>query len=429
MKKLYLDLSMGASGDMLTAALASLLPEREAFVRELNEMGVPGAEIRIFEKEQHGITGLHSAVSINGIDEGEEMLKEELGREHHHEHEHEHEHDHHHEHHHEHEHSHHHEHEHHHEHSSLSSIDDIITSLRLPEKVKQDVKKVYSLIAEAESKVHGKSVTEVHFHEVGAMDAVADVAAVCLAMYRLELSSFTASTVNVGYGKIKCAHGILPVPAPATAELLSGLSASAGDVEGELCTPTGAALVKYFAEDFGTMPAMKIEKTGVGVGTKLFDRPNILRAFLGESLASSPREEICELRCNIDDMTGEEMGFAMDELLRLGALDVFYQPIQMKKNRPAYMLTCLCKTGDEAKMTDAIFRTTLTLGIRIYRPERATLPRRVVERDTPLGTVRFKESSYVGKTRAKPEYDDLSAIARERGISYAEARSAVLKEE
>ncbi len=427
MKKLYLDLSMGASGDMLTAALAALMPDREAFVRELNEMGVPGAEIEIYDKEQHGISGLHSAVRIYGVDEGEEMLKEEHAHEHehHHHHELEHEHEHEHEHHHEHE----HEHEHHHEHSSVSSIGDIINSLHLPEKVKEDAKNVYSLIAEAEAKVHGKSVTEVHFHEVGALDAVADVAAVCLAMYRLGLSSFTASTINVGYGKIKCAHGILPVPAPATVELLSGLSVAAGDVEGELCTPTGAALVKYFAGDFGTMPAMKIEKTGVSVGTKLFDRPNILRAFLGEAKETSPREVICELRCNIDDMTGEEMGFAMDELLRLGALDVFFQPIQMKKNRPAYMLTCLCKSEDEGKMADAIFRTTLTLGIRIYRPERMTLPRRVVERDTPLGPLKFKESSYGGKTRAKPEYDELSAIARERGLSYAEARGAVTKEE
>lgn len=267
MKTLYLDCGMGAAGDMLTAALIELLPEPDAFVSELNGLGIPGVEFVRESSVKCGITGTHMSVKVNGEEEMEH-------HEHHHGHDHEHEHGH--EHHHDHEH-------HHHHHSGMADIEGIISGLDLPDSVREDVLAVYGLIAGAEIRAHGVPVTEIHFHEVGAMDAVADVTAVCLLMDRLAPEQVIASPVHVGAGHVHCAHGILPVPAPATADILRDVPIYGGGIKGELCTPTGAALLKHFATRFGDMPVMRVEKIGYGMGKKDFEAANCLRAMLGEA--------------------------------------------------------------------------------------------------------------------------------------------------
>ncbi len=279
MKTLYLDCGMGAAGDMLTAALYELLSEEEKtnFIIEMNQLGIPGVVISAEDMVKCGITGTHMRVLING--------EEEESHDHHHDHEHSHEH-HHHDHEHSHEHHHHdheHSHGHHHEHShnSMHNIEHIVNDLPLSDKVKRHVIDVYQLIAEAESEAHGLPINEIHFHEVGTMDAVADVTAVCLLMEKLGVEKVVASPIHVGSGHVHCAHGILPVPAPATAYILKDVPIYGGEVRGELCTPTGAALLKHFVDEYSGIPNMNIEKVGYGMGKKDFAMANCVRSMIG----------------------------------------------------------------------------------------------------------------------------------------------------
>lgn len=277
MKTLYIDCGMGVAGDMLTAALieaafSSGTPaggidyaKTEDFIARFHKAGIPGVEMRVSGAVKQGITGTRVRILINGEEEG-------YGGVHGHDHHGGHEHDHHHQHHH-----------HDHAHRSMKEITGIINGLALDDEVKADVLSVYTLIAEAEGQVHGEPAGEVHFHEVGSMDAVADVTAVCMLMHDIGAERIAASPVATGYGTVLCAHGLLPVPAPATAVLLQGMPSYAGDIEGELCTPTGAALVKHFAQEYSQKPAMSAEATGCGLGTKEFEKATCLRVFLGES--------------------------------------------------------------------------------------------------------------------------------------------------
>lgn len=404
MKTLYLECAMGAAGDMLTAALLSLLDDVPGFVAELNALGLPGVSIEAAEKEQYGITGLHMHVRINGEEEHEHFHK------HDHDHEQEHEHHHHEE----------------HEHFDIKSIRDLIDALPVSDKVKSDIHAVYAIIADAEAKVHGKPVELVHFHEVGALDAVADVAAVCLLMERLGAERICASPVHLGSGTVRCAHGVLPVPTPATAEILKGVPCYGGEVRGELCTPTGAALLKHFAVEYGPMPVMRVGKIGIGIGTKDFGRCNCLRAFIGETENSS--DTVLELSCNLDDMTGEALGYAMEKLFEAGAADAFFTPIYMKKNRPAYMLTCICPEAKAKEVTNAIFRHTSTLGLRRTVCRRSVLERKEYTAITALGSVRVKCSEGYGVKRVKPEFDDVKRIAGEKGLGVAEVYERLMRE-
>ena len=250
MKVMHIDCSMGAAGDMLSAALLELLPdnERDGFVESLNKLGIPGVSVEAEPSVKCGVSGTHIRVRVHGQEEG-----------------HTHGHD-----------------AHHHEHRGMEEIEHIVNHFEgLSEKVRDDVMNVYKIIADAESKAHGVPVAEVHFHEVGAMDAVADVSAVCMLMDRIGAERVTASPVNVGGGTVKSAHGILPVPAPATAFILEGIPYYSGDIKSELCTPTGAALLRYFVEGYGDMPSMTIEAEGHGMGTKDFDVANCVRVMLG----------------------------------------------------------------------------------------------------------------------------------------------------
>lgn len=420
MKVLYLDCGMGAAGDMLTAALMELIPDSDSFLQELNDLAIPGVNYKKEKAVKCGITGTHISVTVNGVEESEDMHE----HEHHYEHEHDHEHDHHHDH--DHHHEHHHGHSHSHSHSSMVDIEHIVRDhLKLKESVCEKVLKVYRLIAEAESSVHGVPVNEIHFHEVGSMDAVADVTAVCMLLDRIGPDRIIASPIHVGSGQVKCAHGILPVPAPATAHILKDVPIYGGKINGELCTPTGAAILKCFVDEFGDMPVIKTEKIGYGMGKKDFERANCVRAILGNS--EDDTDEVIELSCNIDDMTGESIGFAMDILLQNGAKDVFTTSIGMKKSRPGVLLSVICAKDDCELMRDLIFKHTSTIGIREHSYRRYTLNREIVEDECEYGAVRKKVSSGYGVTKEKYEYDDLCRVAAENNISIEEILESIRK--
>ena len=410
MRILYLDCGMGAAGDMLAGALLELLPDPDAFVQELNALGIPGVAFRRETAEKCGIRGTHLSVTVHG--EEEESI--DCGPGHVHEHDHDHAH----------EHPHGHTHGHHH-HSSLHDIEHIVCGhLPIPERVRQQVMAVYRLIAEAESHAHGVPVTEIHFHEVGTLDAVADITAVCLLMDRLSPDEVVASPVHVGSGQVKCAHGILPVPAPATAYILRDVPIYGGSIRGELCTPTGAALLRHFVTRFGDMPPMRTQAIGYGMGKKDFAAANCVRAMLCEG-AGQGGDRVWTLACNVDDMTAEAIGFAMERLFDCGALDVYTVPIGMKKSRPGTMLCVLCRPEAKDAMLDCLFRYTTTIGVRELALQRHVLDRRVTTLDTPYGPVRRKEVRGRGAERYKYEYEDLARIAREKGVSLAEAAGLI----
>lgn len=277
MKTLYLDLGMGAAGDMLTGALLELMPDREAALEQLNRLGLPHTQFSMERGSKCGISGTHIHVTVLGQEE--QPCQDVPQHEHHHAHDHEHEH--------EHDHDHHHDHgqEHHHSHTAMADIRQTVQALSVSDAVKAQVLGVYERIAQAESQVHGVPADQIHFHEVGSLDALADITAVCYLLEQLDPERIVASPVQVGYGKIRCAHGILPVPAPATAQILLGVPIRAGDIPGELCTPTGAALLRQFVTAYGVLPTMTVNAIGYGLGTKDFPAANCLRAMLGESEA------------------------------------------------------------------------------------------------------------------------------------------------
>lgn len=395
MKTLYLDCGMGAAGDMLTAALLELFDDPNKVVRELAKLRIPGVRFLAERAQKCGIYGTHMRVIVWDVEEDEHLHS-------HHHHDHDHGHDHHHD----------------HTHGGMADIAHIISHLNISDKVRRDVLAVYDLIAQAESHAHGVRVEQIHFHEVGTMDAIADVTAVCYLMDKLGIEKVYASPVHVGSGQVRCAHGILPVPAPATAHILRGVPIYGGEIKGELCTPTGAALLKHFVSEFGKMPPMAVEKIGYGMGTKDFPAANCVRAMLGHT--DDSRDQIAALSCNLDDMTGEEIGFAMEQLLEAGALDVYTTAIGMKKNRPATMLTVLCRNDQKEAMVRLIFRHTTTLGIREAEFCRYTLQRQIETVETPYGPVRRKVVSGYGVSRSKAEYEDLAKIARQQGAGLRE---------
>ena len=438
MKTLYFDCGMGAAGDMLMASLYEICPDKAGFLKTMNAMGLPGLSVEAEPAVKCGITGTHMKVTIHG--EEEESVDVDL-QGHVHDHAEQHDHDHHehcHDHDHHDEHDFHHTHTHeethteehsghpHHHHASMAGISHIIEHLNLPDEVKKDVVAVYHLIAEAESHVHGKTVEEIHFHEVGTADAIADIAGVCLLMHMIAPQKVIASPIHVGSGNVHCAHGILPVPAPAAAFILQGLPIYSGVIKGELCTPTGAALLKHFVTEFKEMPVMRTLAIGYGMGKKDFERANCVRVLLGETEETG--SEVAELSCNLDDMTPEALGFVQEILFAAGALEVYTIPIGMKKSRPGILLTCMCRCNDKEKMVSLLFKHTTTLGIRESISKRYTLTRTMKEHETPYGVVREKVSEGYGVVRGKLEYEDLAKIAREQGMSLEEVKALVENE-
>lgn len=415
MRILYLDCGMGAAGDMLAGALVSLLSkeEQESFIKMINNIGVDGVKVSLSDDAKCGIVGKHFKVEIDGVEEHSHDVHE---HEHHHEHEQEH--------------GHHHEHgdghndndNHGHHHHGTGPFPKELGAVAEKLDCPNDIQKVYELLAEAEAKVHGKDVSEIHFHEVGMKDALIDIASVVYLMNKLKVDKVVVSPVNVGFGKVKCAHGILPVPAPATAELVKGIPTYAGRFEGELLTPTGAALLKYYADEFSYQPLMNVIKCGYGTGNKNFESANVVKAVLGEVTDELISENVIELNCNVDDMSAEDMAYATMTLIENGAKDAFVTPVIMKKGRSGMLLTVLCSAIDKERFVSLIFKHTSTIGIRVKETERIILNRHEETVHTKLGDVRVKYSEGYGVKREKPEFEDLRKLAEENNISVAEAR-------
>ena len=392
MKRLFLDCGMGAAGDMLSAALLELMPDPDSTIEEWNTLGLPGVTFKRERVSKCGLAGTQLLVCIDGKpEESHEHTKQ----------------------------------NHAHPHTGLHQIEHIVDDLPLSGECKANILGVYQILAEAESKVHGVPVSEIHFHEVGTMDAVADITAVCMVMEKLAPDEVLASPVCVGSGQVRCAHGILPVPAPATAEILKSVPMYAGEIQGELCTPTGAALLKFFVDRFCPMPILSVSSIGYGMGKKDFARANCIRVMLGED--EDAQDQIAILSCNLDDMSAEDIGFAMERLFADGALEVYTVPIGMKKNRPGILLRVICRPGDRAALVRVIFQHTTTIGIRGEKEDRYIMNRETVRRQTCFGELSVKKVSGYGVAREKYEYEDLARIAREQNLSIQEIRRALEK--
>ncbi|MBQ3341838.1 MAG: nickel pincer cofactor biosynthesis protein LarC [Kiritimatiellae bacterium] len=372
MRTLYLECRMGAAGDMLAAALLSLQSDADAALRRLNGLGIDGVEVSVGKAERAGLAGLLVDVSVNGESEDPHC--------HHHGH-----------------------HHHHHHHATMAEIDSRIGSLNASDAVKEHVRAVYRLIADAEAEAHGRPVGEVHFHEVGALDAICDIASVSLLLEMLGDVRIVASVPEVGGGFVSCAHGTLPVPAPATVNILRGVPFSSGAADCELLTPTGAALLRHYASEFGPMPTMAVERVGVGCGHReVAGRANVVRAFLGET-GDAANERIVELKANIDDMTGEDLAFACERLRAAGARDVSLVPAVMKKGRPGHMLVVLAAEADADALAAAVLRETSTFGVRRTDCSRYALARRI---EAGADGIRVKHGEGYGTSKSKPEFDD-----------------------
>jgi len=419
MKTLYFECGMGAAGDMLMASLLELHENPDDFLRRLGETGIPNVTVSAGPSAKCGITGTHVTVKINGR---EEVSCDHHEHEHHHEHGHD---DHQHSHNHEHIHEHHkHSHDHdNHSHGSYHNIEHIIGHLSVSDGVKKSALSVYSLLAEAESRAHGAPVNQIHFHEVGEMDAVADIVGVCMLIEELSPDKILCSPINVGSGYVRCSHGILPVPAPATATILKGAPIYSDQTKGELCTPTGAALLRHFADEFCEMPMLTVSGIGYGMGKKDFAKANCVRAFIGQ--AGSISESVAELVCNLDDMTAEAIAYAQQLLFDEGALDVYTTPIGMKKSRAGLSFTCMCHMSDKDKMLRLIFKHTTTLGIREYVSRRYSLRKEHSELQTKFGTVKVKTSYGFGVKKSKPEYEDIARIAHDNSLSIQDVLEAL----
>lgn len=377
----YFDCYSGISGDMTLGALVDAGVDPDTLKAAIAGLGLEGYDLRFEKAEQHGITGTRAIVEVD---------------------------------------------EHHQPHRHLSDILEIIDRSSLSATVKKRASQVFQTLGIAEAKVHGIEVDHVHFHEVGAVDAIVDVVGSVAGMELLGIERVFASGLPTGKGMIRSAHGPLPVPAPATLEILARVGAPIlpRDIDAELVTPTGASLLATLAEF--RQPEMTVRSVGYGFGVKQLPWANALRLWVGEPIdgASAVNEVTSLIEANLDDSTPEVLGFAMERLLAAGALDVYFTPIQMKKNRPGVMLSVICSVKDENSISSVVLRETSTLGVRISRTFRMTAARRIENVETSYGVVRVKVKSFEGIERPAPEYEDCAAVARERGIPIAEVMRA-----
>ena len=388
MRTLFLECNSGASGDMLLGALADLMKDPFELKGMIEGTGIPGISVDVDVDENSSVSGLRVHIAVDGVEEGDIASEKK-----------------------------------HHDKRNLKDIVSLIESLNVSDMVKSDAEQIYAEIADAESNVHGKPVNEIHFHEVGALDAVADIIGCCMMVELLAPEQIIASPIRTGYGTIECAHGVLPVPAPATAYILKGIPVFAGNEEGEFCTPTGAAIVKHFAEKFGEFPLMSFEDTGYGLGSRNYKTGNCLRAFIGKAPNVLPT--IRELVCNVDDMTPEDMGGIIDLLIGSGALDAFIVNCIMKKSRPGFELVCLCREEDADDLATIILAHTSTIGIRVHTCERYTLSSRFETYRTEFGDVRIKISEGYGIRKWKPEHEDLVNAAATNDVTVSDVRDCI----
>ncbi|MGE5633249.1 MAG: nickel pincer cofactor biosynthesis protein LarC [Caulobacteraceae bacterium] len=398
MKTLYFDCFSGISGDMTLGALLNVGADENVLREGLRQLNIEGYSIGIENKLKNGITGTDFSVLLEGQPEDE--------------HEHKHgEHYHHHDHLHEHGHGHEHEHSHEHVHRTMKDIETIINESTLNENVKRISLDIFRIIAEAEGKIHGKPVNEVHFHEVGAVDSIVDIIGTAICVDNLKVDRIVFSSLPLSRGFVKCQHGVFPLPAPAALEILKDAPVYYTDYNFELVTPTGAAIAKGLADEFGMVGENEIERIGYGLGKKTYEIPNVLRVILFNSKKKST-DTVVEIDTNIDDMAPEQLGYVMERLFEQGALDVFFTSIFMKKNRPGIKLTVLCHPDKKASMTDIIFRDTSTFGIRCVQRERTILDREFIKVETGYGEIRCKIGRQEGKIiKYSPEYEDCKAAS------------------
>jgi uncharacterized protein (TIGR00299 family) protein len=418
LKILYFDCFSGISGDMTIGALLDLGIDAGRFRQELSKLNLEGFELHIERRLSRGIAGTDVNVVLTQPDDCRERGGHgHDGREHGYTHDHGYSHD--------------YGHEHHaRAERNLDDILAIIDGSGLSQRVKDFSRRVFSEIAAAEARVHGKPVGEVHFHEVGAVDSIIDITGTAICLELLGVDRVYASPLHDGNGFIECRHGIIPVPVPAVVEMLagSGIPLISEDVPTELVTPTGMGIIKCLAGSFGARPAMKIEKTGYGIGKRETGRLNALRILMGEPYGEAPEgDEVAVLETNIDDASPEIIGYTAERLFEKGALDVFYTPVYMKKNRPAYMLTVLARPQDEELLAGVILTETTTLGIRKSLSKRYCMERRTVTVTTPYGDARVKIASGGAFRKGAPEYEDCRKLALLHGIPIARIYEAVME--
>jgi uncharacterized protein (TIGR00299 family) protein len=376
MKIAYLDCFSGISGDMVLGALVDAGAEIEALEAELRKLRLDGWKISAVKVKRGAIQATKVNVEV---------------------------------------------HEHHH-HRHLSDILKMIEMAKLAPRAEERARRIFQRLGEAEAKVHDIPIEKVHFHEVGAVDSIVDIVGAAIGFELMGIDEFACSAMDVGAGKVKTEHGMLPVPAPATAELLRDAPTFSSGIEKELVTPTGAAIATTLATRFAEMPAMKLAAIGYGAGTAdLAEQPNVLRLMMGESLEHAKGKQldapVAVIEANLDDMSPQIYGYFVEQALAAGALDVFSTSVQMKKNRPGQLVTLLCSPENRDRLIDLVFRETTTIGVRTHEAERRTLAREIVPVETPLGNIRMKISRLNGTVlNAAPEYEDCQRIAAEKGV-------------
>ena len=428
-RQLYLECYSGISGDMAVAALLDLGADEQILRKALASLPVGGFEIAVTRKVKSGLDVCDFDVILDAEHENHDHDMEYLhGHDHQHTHDHEHVHEdgsvHTHEHHHhDHSHEHHHDHGHHHEHRGLHEILHIIEHADMTERAKETAVRIFQILAEAESKAHGVPADQVHFHEVGAVDSIVDILAVAVCLDNLDITEVIVPFLCEGQGSIRCQHGIIPVPVPAVVNIAQahGLTLKPTGVQGELVTPTGAAIVAAVRTSDKLPQACRIVKAGMGAGKREYEGTGILRAMLLESGNAEAADTIWRLESNLDDCSGEVLGFVMDELFAAGARDVYYTPIYMKKNRPAVQINIICREQDVDKLQNILFCNTTTIGVRRCRMERTILPREIRQIDTPYGKVQVKVCRIGEEVRAYPEYDSVVELCKTHNMSFQKA--------
>lgn len=381
MKTIYFDCFAGASGDMVLGALIDAGVDPEAFKRELSRLNVEGYAVEFQKVDKAGLSASYARV---------QTVPE-------------------------------------HRHRHLSDILKIIYDSTLSASVKERAARIFSRLAEAEARVHNEPIEKVHFHEVGALDAIVDVVGAAICFELLQIDHFVSSPLHVGSGSVEMAHGRFPVPPPAVAELLKGVPFYSTEIKGELVTPTGAAIITTVCGEFGPTPQLELQSTGYGAGTREYEKfPNVLRVFIGELSPSTAGDgKLLVLETNIDDMSPQVFGYVMDQAFELGALDCYFTTVQMKKNRPGVLLTILARPRDREKFMGLLFKETTTLGVRSYEVDRRALRRETVRVDTVYGPIDVKVASLNGHvSKEMPEYDQCREAARRANVSLREVEEA-----
>ena len=376
MRTLYFDCFAGASGNMILGALIGAGVDASSLYSELQKLNLPGFELEVRTVDRSGISSTHIDVVIP--DEKK--------------------------------------------HRHLPDIEGIINGSKLADKVKERSLLIFRRLAEAEAAVHGVEMAKVHFHEVGALDAIIDIVGSCIGFQMLGIEQFVCSKIHVGSGFVEMAHGKFPVPPPAVVELLRGIPFYSADITGELITPTGAAVISTVCTNYGTLPELTLEKTGYGAGSRIYEKfPNVLRVMIGEAkpqFNTGESEVLSLLETNIDDLSPQILGHFMDRSLEAGAMDCWFTPIQMKKNRPATKVSLLCAAADEHRFIELLYRETSTIGVRIQRIERNSLKCEFDTIETKFGQISVK-TAFIGDepVNSRPEFEDVKAAAAASGVS------------